>query len=187
MKITLRKANAIQTAINDLLKSIQLSGTININEFQEPESTLTSAKEILITNLNRKLDLIGVLNNIRMEVGTANAASGIDSDLTALATIDKQINLYTMFISPTNLQTDLSIINGQLNKIKTIIKDSYYAKTEVTTGILSQEDIDIGNSFIKDLKKDKQAIQDKILELNFKTEIVLDDFTVKILTAEGII
>lgn len=187
MKITLRKANAIQTAINDLLKSIQLSGTININEFQEPESTLTSAKQILITNLNRKLDLIGALNNIRTGVSTANAASGIDSDLTALATIDKQINLYTMFISPTNLQTDLPIINGQLNKIKTIVQDSYYAKTDVTTGVLSQEDIDVGNSFIKNLKKDKQVIQDRILELNIKTEIVLDDFTIKILTTEGII
>jgi hypothetical protein len=37
------------------------------------------------------------------------------------------------------------------------------------------------------LKKDKQKLQDKILELNFKTEIELSDSDVTTLTSEGII
>jgi len=188
MKITLRKANAIQTSINEVLKSIETKAQININEFQDPETVLRTAKDAFMTGVSRKLSLLEVLAEIRTKVGAANENSDINACLAKLAWLDKEINLLSAFIAPNHLQADLTVINGQLNKIKnSAVKDSYYSKTEVTTGILSQVDIDFYTKSIKDLKKDKQKLQDKILELNFKTEIELSDSDVTTLTSEGII
>lgn len=188
MKITLRKANVVQSSINELLKSLETKAQININEFQDPETVLRSAKDAFMSGVARKLSLLEALTDIRVLVGIANESSDINARLTHLACLDKQINLLSSFVAPVYLQTDLIIINGQLNKIKSsTVKDSYYAKTDVTTGILSQEDIDFYTVSIKQLKKDKQKLQDKILELNFQTEIELSDSIVRILTSEGII
>ena len=44
MKITLRKANALQAAINEALKELDLSTEVTINEFEKPEEVLESAR-----------------------------------------------------------------------------------------------------------------------------------------------
>ena len=43
LKVSLRKANAIQTNINDLLKAINVKTSVEISEFQEPTVVLQSA------------------------------------------------------------------------------------------------------------------------------------------------
>lgn len=188
MKVTLRKANAIQTSINDILKSIQLINVINLNEFQDVEQTISTSLDILNVNLDRKLNLLGALNNIRIEVGSKNSSSGIDRELTALATIDKQINLYQGLVVPSSLRKDICVLSGKLAKIRTSQREILmYNRDEVDTGILSQEFIDTLKVKISELKKIKQTIQDRVLELNFKTEVELDEFTITVLTAEGII
>ena len=46
MNISLRKANAIQNTINDLLKTITVVDTVNLNEFEVAEQVIaTKAQE----------------------------------------------------------------------------------------------------------------------------------------------
>jgi hypothetical protein len=40
---------------------------------------------------------------------------------------------------------------------------------------------------VSDLKKDKQKLQDQVLEANVRNEIVLSEATVKVLQAEGLV
>jgi uncharacterized protein YdcH (DUF465 family) len=57
----------------------------------------------------------------------------------------------------------------------------------VSTTVVSQEQIDQVKVEIKNLKKQKQKLNDEILELNIKTEIPLSDEVVATLTEEGLI
>jgi len=57
----------------------------------------------------------------------------------------------------------------------------------VITTIVSQEQIDAAKDAIKQLKKQKLALTDQVLELNIKTEIPLTDDVVNTLKSEGIL
>ena len=191
MNITLRKANAVQNSINETVKNIRVDLTVEINEFQTVEDTLSKVNNELITNDGRRQNLTMALYNIRALVGTANAASGIDTALAKAAFIDKRIGQLEQLANGTEI-TPLEVIKGKLEKIKNDKGDNtrrsiYGYSDTVSTGILSKEQIAQAKTEILNLKKQKQKLNDEILELNIKTEIPLGDDTVATLTAEGLI
>jgi len=191
MNITLRKANAVQNSINETVKNIRVDLTIEINEFQNVEDTLSKANNELIVNDGRRQNLTMALYNIRALVGTANAASGIDTALAKAAFIDKRISQLEQLANGTEI-TSLEVIKGKLEKIKNDKGDNtrrsiYGYSDTVSTGILSKEQIAQARTEILNLKKQKQKLNDEILELNIKTEIPLGDDTVATLTAEGLL
>ena len=191
MNITLRKANAVQNSINDTVKNIRVDLTIEINEFQDVESVIGAANDQLIVNDGRRQQLTMALYNIRALVGTANAASGIDTALAKAAFIDKRIGQLEQLANGTEI-TSLEVIKGKLEKIKNDkgenTRRSIYGYSDtVSTGILSKEQIAQAKTEILNLKKQKQKLNDEILELNIKTEIPLSDDTVATLTAEGLL
>jgi uncharacterized protein YdcH (DUF465 family) len=191
MNITLRKANAVQNSINETVKNIRVELTVEINEFQNVEDTLSKANNELIANDGRRQNLTMALYNIRALVGTANAASGIDTALAKAAFIDKRIGQLEQLSGGTEI-TSLEVIKGKLEKIKNDkgenTRRSIYGYSDtVSTGILSKEQIAQAKTEILNLKKQKQKLNDEILELNIKTEIPLGDDTVATLTAEGLL
>jgi uncharacterized protein YdcH (DUF465 family) len=191
MNITLRKANAVQNSINDTVKNIRVDLTVEINEFQNVEDTLSKVNNDLIVNDGRRQNLTMALYNIRALVGTANAASGIDTALAKAAFIDKRIGQLEQLANGTEI-TSLEVIKGKLEKIKNDKGDNtrrslYGYSDTVSTGILSKEQIAQARTEILNLKKQKQKLNDEILELNIKTEIPLGDDTVTTLTAEGLL
>ena len=90
-----------------------------------------------------------------------------------------------------NPVSDLAVINGKLEKIRNRKDDSraslYGRDDTVSTSVVSKAQIDQAKSEIQNLKKQKQKINDEVLELNIKTEIPLSDDVVATLTAEGLI
>ena len=191
MNITLRKANAVQNSINDAVKSIKVELTVELNEFQNVEDTLSKANNELIANDGRRQNLTMALYNIRALVGTANAASGIDTALAKAAFIDKRIGQLEQLANGTEI-TPLEVIKGKLEKIKNDKGDNtrrslYGYSDTVSTGILSKDQIAQAKTEILNLKKQKQKLNDEILELNIKTEIPLSDDTVATLQAEGLL
>lgn len=191
MNITLRKANAVQNSINDAVKNIRIDLTVELNEFQNVEDALSKANNELIANDGRRQNLIMALYNIRALVGTANAASGIDTALAKAAFIDKRIGQLEQLANATEI-TSLDVIKGKLEKIKNDKGDNtrrslYGYSDTISTGIVSKEQIAQAKTEILNLKKQKQKLNDEILELNIKTEIPLGDDTVATLTAEGLL
>jgi hypothetical protein len=191
MNITLRKANAVQNSINETVKNIKVELTIEINEFQNVEDTLSKANNELIANDGRRQNLTMALYNIRALVGTANAASGIDTALAKAAFIDKRIGQLEQLASGTEI-TSLEVIKGKLEKIKNDKGENsrrsiYGYNDTVSTGVLSKEQIAQAKTEILNLKKQKQKLNDEILELNIKTEIPLGEDVVATLQAEGLL
>jgi len=189
MNITLRKANAIQNSIQEAIRAIKIETTIELNEFQEIESEISKANSIMIENDTRRQKMLLALYNIRGLVGTANTASGIDTALAKAAFIDKRISQLEELASAKPIQ-NLTVIKGKLEKIRNRKDDSrsLYGRDEtVSTGVIDQNQIDQAKTEIKNLKKQKQKLNDEILELNIKTEIPLSDEVVETLTKEGLI
>ncbi len=190
MNITLRKANAVQNSINDAIKHIKFETTIELNEFQDPNLVLTDANNKLFAADARRQKLLLALYNIRGLVGTANAASGIDVNLAKAAFIDKRIAQLEE-IAGLKPHTDIGVIQGKLEKIKNLKDEArsriYGYGDTVSTTVVSQEQIDQAKAEILNLKKQKQKLNDEILELNIKTEIPLTEDTVKLLQEEALL
>jgi uncharacterized protein YdcH (DUF465 family) len=191
MNISLRKANAVQNGINEALKGIEIKTTLELNEFQDVVAELKKANDVLFTNDSRRQRLLLALYNIRGLVGAANASSGIDMKLATAAFIEKRIaQLETL--SKIEAVTDLAVINGKLEKIRNDKSESsrrslYGYNDTVSTTVVSAEQIAQVKTEIQNLKKQKQKLNDEILELNIKTEIPLSEDVVKTLSEEGLV
>ena len=191
MNITLRKANAVQHSITEAIKNIKIDLTVEINEFQSVEDVITKANSTLVENDGRRQKLTMALYNIRALVGTANAASGIDTALAKAAFIDKRIGQLEELAKATEI-TALDVIKGKLDKIRNDKSEStrsriYGYSDTVTTGVLGLEQIAQAKAEVLSLKKQKQKINDEVLELNIKTEIPLTEDVVAVLQAEALI
>lgn len=190
MNISLRKANAIQNAINDTMRGIKINLTAEFNEFQDPAVELQRLNAELFANDKRRSDLLTAQFSIRGLVGAANATSGVDAKLTQAAYIDKRITQLEVLAGGEQM-TEMTVITGKLDKIRNRKEDSrasLYGRDEtVHTGLLTKEQIDTAKSMIRELKNQKQKLNDEVLELNVRTEIALTAEVEQVLRAEGLI
>ena len=189
MKLTLRKANALQNAIQDHLKTIDVATSISLNEFQNHGVELNQARNQLVANDQRRADLTMALYAIRGQVGRANAACGVSDQLARAAYIDRRIGHLKGLAESSAVESDM-VIGGKLDKIRNDKgeRGAFYGRTDtVTTGVLTQEQIDQYKADMSALKKEKQTINDRVLELNIRTEIELIDDVCNILVREQLI
>lgn len=189
MKITLRKASALQNAINDTIKGIKLETQLQINEFQNAEAVIAAANNTLNKNLDRKIALTNALYAIRSAVGQANSAK-VDSLLAQVANVEKNIQIYSE-LANVNVREDAVVLNGKLEKIKNRPADArpsfYGGGEEVSTSVVTESSLENYRRFILAAKKAKQKLQDEILEENVRTEIELGESVVSTLAAENLL
>lgn len=185
MKITLRRANAIQASIQEVLKSIDPKVTIDLDEFQQPSVAIHEAYAKLVSEDTRRADLIQVLYTIREKVGHVNNSAGIDSTLANLAFISKRIEQLAIFTDE-SVSQDYTTLEAKLTKISADTS-SYYSSKTVTTGVMTVRQLDVFKKESQQLKKQKQKYNDDLLSLNITAEIDLDDNCVSVLTSENLI
>lgn len=189
MNITLRKANTLQTAINDALKALDINTNVSVNEFQDYVQVIETARSALTANLGRRERLVAALFELRHKVGEANHVSGINKLLTDVAYHDKDLTFF-LEMSKHKVQDDVAVIKGKLDKIRNSNSDRagiYGYTNEVSTSIISGDELAHYQSNVAELRKAKQRMQDKILELNIKTDIELSDLTVQSLRDEKLL
>jgi uncharacterized protein YdcH (DUF465 family) len=190
MNISLRKASAVQNSINETIRQIEIKTSIELNEFQDIAVELKRANDTLFTNDSRRQKLLLALYNIRGLVGTANASSGIDLKLATAAFVDKRVAQLEE-LSKLQPVTDLTVLTGKIEKIKSLKDEArsriYGYGDTVSTTVVGAEQLDQIRAEIRNLKKQKQKLNDEILELNIKTEIPLSEDVVNTLTAEHLL
>jgi ATP/maltotriose-dependent transcriptional regulator MalT len=192
MKITLRKASALQTAIQEAVKNIEVTVKVELNEFEDAQVALATANAKVIQADQRRTTLTKVLYRIRAQVGTSNVESGIAGKLTEAAYIDKRLSQLTAILGTETAQDSMAVIQGKLDKIKNDkgenSRRSIYGYSDtVSTGVLTQEQVAVFKAEHLVLKKEKQKLNDEILELNVRTEIELSADAVEVLTWEGLV
>lgn len=188
MQISLRKAKALQTSINDAIKGITVNTNITINEFQDAEAVLAAGLATLGANIEKRTKLNTALYEMREAVGALNATSGVSDRLTSIAYIEKTIQFYAT-LAQSEERIEPAVLAGKLAKIRNTVDDGrgYGRSTEVQTSVLDAEMVKSFQTAITVAKKEKQKLQDQVLELNIQAKITLSDVTVATLTAENIL
>ena len=192
MKVTLRKASALQTSIQDAIKAVEVTVKVDLNEFEDTAEVLAKANANTINNDIRRASLTACLYDIRSLVGSANVMCGINDRLAKAAYIDKRLGQLATLVQADALQDSMVVINGKVEKLKSEkgenSRRSIYGYSDtVSTGVLTQEQISGFKAQVLDLKKSKQTLNDEILELNVRTEIELPTEVELVLNQEGLI
>lgn len=191
MQINLRKANAVQSEIKKALSGVRLEASVTVTEFTEDvEGTINRGSADLNAALQQKRRLIGALFEIRSAVGRANAGAGIGDTLTAIEQIDQEMSVVSA-LTGLKARTSLTEINARIEKAKANTSDrvSLYGDrlSAVETTVVDQATVDSAKAEVKQMKRAKQALQDKLLQLNVNTLIELSEATAATLKDEGIL
>lgn len=190
MNINLRKANALQNNINDILKGITVVDTVSLNEFEDSESVIAAKDKESQDAFRRQSALVEALYDIRSNVASANHNAGITEMLTKIARLDKLIVL-NQKMADRAVRISAEVINGKLTKIRNSKEDSriglYDRYNEVSTGVATEATNQRYKDTVASHKREKQRLQDTVLEANVHIEIVIDAMTEHTLRTEGLI
>lgn len=188
MKITLRKANAIQLTTNEVLKGMSFETSVQVNEFENFKEQIESVRNTFNANVYARSKLIDALYEIRKVVARANSKKGVDDMLANIARLEKDIQFFSGFASKGVCLAD-TVIEGKIEKIRGMKEESrlYGRHDTVDTTIFEKSDIDHFKWTVTDLKRQKQKIQDTLLEINVRTEVELSDETEAVLKAYNIL
>jgi hypothetical protein len=192
MEITLRKANALQSEIRKAISSSGVSDTVVVNEYtSDIAGGIEKSKAEYAGDVTRKVALNVALFNIRKSVAQANATSGISDILADVQTIDAVMAVYSG-VATKAVAKSVEEITARVEKLKTAPADSssrIYGDryNTVETSVVDQSTIDTAKAKVKELKRQKQTLQDKLLTLNVNTSITISDVDTNVLKIEGII
>lgn len=187
MKITLRKANALQQAIVEAVAGLELATEVTINEFERPTAKVEEAKNKFVANMSTRTSLVAIQYEIRRAVARANTQAGINDLLADVAMVEKDIALYAR-LSKLRPVLDNDVMVGKLGKIKGRSEDQFYGREDhLSTTIFTADEIEEFKSSLSALKKKKVGLQDTLLELNVQTEIELSSDAERVLAQAGII
>jgi len=186
MNITLRKANAVQISINEMIKGLAFDTSVRINEFEDHNEQINAVRDVFDTHCATRNKLVGALYEIRKAVAVANADNGINNMLAEVAMLEKEIQFNNTFATQQPRLSD-AVIVGKIAKIKDAKEDRYYGRDDVTTSVFTKAEVEEYKRTVADLKRQKQKLQDTLLELNVQTEITLDDETARFLERADIL
>lgn len=185
MNITLRKANAVQNSINEMIKGLAFDTSVRINEFEDHNEQINAVRTVFDTHRATRNKLVGALYEIRKAVAVANAENSINDMLAEVAMLEKEIQFNNAFATQQPRLSD-AVIVGKIEKVKAA-KEDFYRRDDVSTSVFTKEEVDEFKRVVADLKRQKQKLQDVLLELNVQTEITLDDETATFLERADIL
>lgn len=191
MKITLRKAKAIQTNILETVDSLKCHFHVELVDYLDMDAMIQRAYNQTMAIDARRNKLTIALYTIRDMVGAANASSGIDSLLTQMAYIDRRIKQLTEFANasemmPKELRAQ-RIAHITRERTERIESWNQLSASQRLTSVFTAVHIAEFKSEITKLKRQRQGMNDKVLHLNITTEIVLTDDIVELLRDEEIL
>jgi len=192
MQINLRKANAIQAEIRKAISGVGSKDTISVNEFTTSiVDTLEKATAEFATDVTRKVALNTALFNIRKSVAQANATSGISDILADVELIDAKMAVYSN-VATKEVAKSFDELRARVEKMKAAPADarsSIYGDrySNVDTSVVERGTIDAAKQIVKELKREKQTLQDKLLTLNVNTTITVSQVDEMVLKMEGIV
>jgi hypothetical protein len=190
MKLSLRKASALQLVINEAINE-PFVGEAVVTKYDDPATVLAEAAETLTATITKKFDLIGVLYSVRDKVATAGAAAGVAQVLTDLAELNKRESFFKQLAKTTNFAPPLALVTAKLEEIKADkTPNTTYPYTKVDSvkvPLLTKETIETYSKALVDLRRQKTKLTDKLLHLNVTTEITLGDAESELLTKYDIV
>ena len=192
MQINLRKAAAIQAEIRKAITSVKVEQNVSVTEFTADVEAVMSKGELEFHRaIERKEALNKALFQIRAAVGRANVESGINDVLADIQLVDAQIALKST-VASAQVRKEISEINARIVKFKQAPSNDRLALygeryNSIESGVVSEAAVNAAKGELKILKRDRQGLNDKLLQLNVNTLIQLSDPTKLTLQEEGLV
>ena len=192
MKITLRKASALQAAVSNLIGEIYARPVVSVDDESVLAEDVAQAKEDYGTNLRRLRSLIEVKYSLRKAIGDLNLSSGVTSLLTQEREIAELMGELDNVVERTNGRCftveQMQAKFDKHNQRVALSGSSYMGRSiTVETDLISKEEVAELRKEILSLKRQRQTVNDRVLEINVSTYVTLTDAEEKILMDEGLI
>ena len=177
MKLTLRKVNALQLLINENIAATSLQTQVSVGKYDDPLAAVVNAAGIFQAALDKTKSLLSVLYSIRQKVADASHEAGVSAILSEVAHIDKLTAVLKPLASVNSFApTEQVLLAAHADLQKDQPQNSYsQARNAFTTGAVPQGWIPAFLKEVSDLRKRKQSLSDKLLELNIRHEIELSN------------
>ena len=191
MKLNLRKASALQIAINDQIAATEMPISVTIERYDIPADVTQKATVKFREGLTKKRELFDVLYSIRQKTSAASEQAGVSRLLAENAHIEKLISLLSPLVSvrvfaKTEAQLDAALADLQKETTQQA-QYGYQKRDSFETGVVTEDQSKAWSKDIAYLKRNKQTISDALLEANIKNEIEVSEKEEVILKKYGIL
>ncbi len=190
MKINLRKANALQLAINQAINEKPVKFTVSIGRFDDPKKKWIEANTEMNRLLDRKGDLYLALYAVREAIAAANVNAGVSGKLAEMAHTDKAIESYKTMAAITDFSpSDETLLKQWEDLVAEENSPTSYVRRRdaIEVSLVSKVLVDEWNATLAEARLEKQRLSDEILELNVKTEIEIPTEHVEVLKANKLL
>lgn len=183
MKITLRKASAVQLVINEFLNGSVLSTTVSVGRYDDPSVVIGEATAKFSAVLAQKSVLLNVLYSLRKKVATKSHEAGIPDILADIAFLEKYANLLKPLSQVSKFLPSVEVVAQQQADLKAEAQNTarYGSRDSFEVSLIQSGWVENYTSDLSKLRKQKQNLSDRLLELNVRNEIELDENEEKVL------
>lgn len=192
MKINLRKASAVQDAIQDEIRRISDESTsVSISLFdQSPQVLMDQQLERFTDSFERTVRFMEAYKFLRATVARKNAETGIVDYLaedSMLAAMEPRLER----IAHMNLRPDLAHLDQELSARRNASdeKVSLYSsgrEFNITVNVMDQTTQDQARGELEKLRRRRRRMRDEMVSINVKTEFEVPEQVAMVLTELGL-
>lgn len=184
MELNLRKARKLEAKIGTVIKSKQndLSTVtqVRVNE-ADVKLVVANTRLAFFDELKSINDLIKVKQDIRDLIASANFNVGVDILIAQKVLLESKVTLLNNFTSTDTFDVDETNDQIAISKKQLDGGQSMYARATLSVSFLSKLDKDKLTLDLLNTKKEIEALEDKLAELNYSAKIKLDATSTKLL------
>ena len=175
MKISLRKAHALQSEIESVISDLVMNSDATIDQLSgDIADSLNKARTEFLEKFNERNRLTTILYIIRTLVSDASNAVRINEYLSKVAATDRLIQYYHLLsLSKPNDFTVEKLTEELAYVVEKSKTSTSYIPTDIRVNIFDKQKIDEFKIQLSELKKEKREYQDTLLELNSATRLLM--------------
>lgn len=193
MKITLRKAHALQLSIMQAFNESGLNPMGVLKRYEDPAKVVADASAVYQATAAKQRELLAIYYDIRGAVATANGDTEINATLTEMALIDKLLEITKPLAKETTLRDDDAVLRAvkdleeaAKNPASAAVVVNLGHRSGVTYSVVTKEMKEAAEKQLLTLKRRKIELTEKLLYLNTNNTVDLADDAVKALESYGV-
>jgi hypothetical protein len=189
MKVSLRKANALQESLNEAIKvNPKTESEVDVLNFDLWKTEINNVQTRYFEDVRSKLEMVEARFAIRKEIANHNTLSGVTDLLGELAQVESMMTTIQRWIlRQTVRSTDEVLEKKRSRRMTQAERVDYDGYISMDVSVIGKGDHDHWTEKVQELRRTKASINDQLLELNIKTQIELPSQVVKILKRENLI
>lgn len=190
MELNLRKARKLEAKINAYVGKIELKTAVKIRVLstanERSELTAVARKELLEQIYTRN-KLVSARFGIRRLIGQANESVGINELINYREQLQALLGHSTASLDSLDHQEMEDMVQAKVNRLEKGETSGYDDRVTFIVPITLNSDVDSFKKADADLKKILEDVEDSLAQKNLGAKVTLNEETVSLLTASGLL